>query len=381
MAKDRERNLFKRGATWYVRARVNGRLEVQSLHTSSLATAIRKRDEMYPQLSHRGSEKAFKQALQRDLAGIEAEEEEERKSPRGGILLSKAFDIFTRDADRRACGARQMDSHKTYWRKFLEWLAANYPEIQYCREVTQSIAKEWSSAKLAGVKATSTYNKHLSTMHYVFNVVCGMDDELRNPFANIHKRQEKDLKSKQPFTDDELKAIFALPDEEFKRLCAIGLYSTLRLSSARGLKWEQYDGEYIHAIHEKTGADATMRVPADLKYWLDRVPQAERKGFICPTYATKPWANASQLVQSMLQKAGIQTQRLEAGINGKVRTVCIKGFHSFRHTAITRSLQNGATVTQVKRLAGHASERMQEHYTHFGADDAGDAAGRIGRFW
>ena len=73
MANDKERNLFKRGETWYVRAKVNGRLEIQSLHTTRLEEAIKMRDEMYPQLSKRGSEKAFKQALQRDLAGFEAE--------------------------------------------------------------------------------------------------------------------------------------------------------------------------------------------------------------------------------------------------------------------------------------------------------------------
>lgn len=376
-----DRYLLNVNGWYYARFRVNGKWQKHSLHTKDLEEAREKRDALIGDLVNREDDKKVLQSVKRKLAGIEAEEEEERKSPKGGIHLSKAFEVFARDADRRPCGARQMETHKNNWKKFLEWLAAVYPAIHYCREVTQGIAKEWSSEKLADVRATSTYNKHLSTVHYVFEVICGMDEELRNPFAHIHKRQEKDLKCKQPFTDDELKAIFALPDEEFKRLCAIGLYTTLRLTSARCLKWEQYDGEYIHAIHEKTGADATMRVPEELKYWLDRVPQAERQGYICPTYAVKPWANASQLVQSMLQKAGIQTQRLEAGINGKVRTVCIKGFHSFRHTAITKSLQNGATTTQVKRLAGHSSERMQEHYTHFGADDAGNAASKIGRFW
>ena len=63
------------------------------------------------------------------------------------------------------------------------------------------------------------------------------------------------------------------------------------------------------------------------------------------------------------------------------RTACVKGFHSLRHTAITLSLQNGATVASVRRLAGHASERMQQRYTHLGADTAGQASDAIGAFW
>ena len=62
-------------------------------------------------------------------------------------------------------------------------------------------------------------------------------------------------------------------------------------------------------------------------------------------------------------------------------TACVKGFHSLRHTAITLSLQNGATVASVRRLAGHATERMQAHYTHLGADTAGQASDAIGVFW
>ena len=63
------------------------------------------------------------------------------------------------------------------------------------------------------------------------------------------------------------------------------------------------------------------------------------------------------------------------------RTACVKGFHSLRHTAVTLSLQNGATVASVRRLAGHASERMQQRYTHLGADTAGQASDAIGVFW
>ena len=86
-------------------------------------------------------------------------------------------------------------------------------------------------------------------------------------------------------------------------------------------------------------------------------------------------------MQRTLQAIGIRTTKQIVGKNGELRNACIKGFHSFRHTAITLALRNGAGVAQVKRLAGHASEGMQARYTHLGDEDAGDAAARIGKFW
>jgi integrase len=91
------------------------------------------------------------------------------------------------------------------------------------------------------------------------------------------------------------------------------------------------------------------------------------------------WLN--QYVLRELEVAGIQTRREVEGLNGQRRVACVKGFHSFRHTAITMALAAGKTSAQVRRLAGHATEAMQRRYTHLDADDAGDAAEAIGKFW
>ena len=377
MARQDTKNLFERGGVYYLRYISDGREIRESLHTGDLQEAIRARD---LRLSFRGRDD-YKKFLQRELAGLCAEEAEERKAANQGIRLADAFGVFQNDADRPACKQKQMDNHRSNWRRFLEWLREKHPEIEYCRQVTKPIAKEWCADELQGVRAIGTYNKHHATMKLVFKWICANDDDMLNPFEHSHKRRETDIQGKQPFTDDELRRLFSYPDDEFCRLTAIGLYATLRFTSARNLDWNQYDGEYLTATHDKTGAPATVRVPDELKYWLDKVPEQDRKGAICPTFKNRTEGSASTLYQAILQRCGIQTQATMKGLNGTLRTVCVKGFHSLRHTAITRALQAGATISQVKRLAGHASERMQETYTHLGADDAGEAAGRIGRFW
>jgi integrase len=379
--KEDKKNLTLINGVWYFRLMVNGAVVKQSLHTSSLEKARRLRDEMRLSFVGRMDEKKRLEQVERQLAGIEAEEEREKKSPLKGTLLINAFKLFENDPARRSCKKEQLENHRTNWTKFLKWLALNHPEIMYCRQVTRSIGQEWAADLLKSVRATNTYNRHVSSVRYVFTSLMGYDEELKNPMERIHQRQDKDCQSKEAFTDEELKAIFSSPYKEFRMLSAVGLYTTLRLGSARKLTWEQFDDSltYLTAIHDKTGADASQRIADELREILQEVPKAARHGLMFPTFAAKSKSNACQLMQNCLSLCGIVTKKSIEGLNGKTRTVCIKGFHSFRHTGITRALRNGAGVAQTRQLAGHASERMQKRYTHFNADDAGDAAARIGR--
>lgn len=380
---DDTRYLFLRGETWYLRIKINGKLLIQTLRTSSVEKARELRDQRVPELTTRMDEKARLKSIQRQLAGIELEEKEERESPLRGPLLVDAFTYFEKDPDRRHCSKYQMDAHRRHWRDFIAWMLKHHPEVQYGRQVTREICREWAAEKLKEARATNTYNRHISTVRYVFTSLNGIDEQIHNPMERIHKRVDYDCVSKEPFTPDELRAVFKSMNHEFRLLAAVGLYTTLRLGSARMLTWEMFDKDlsYVHAIHEKTGADATQKVCAELREWLESVPPEKRHGFLCPSFASRTKSYACCIVKDCLQKCGIQTQRQMEGLNGKIRTVCVKGFHSFRHTAITMALQHGATVAQVKRLAGHASERMQERYTHLTADDAGAASAVIGKFW
>ena len=100
---DDTRYLFLRGETWYLRIKINGKLLIQTLRTSSVEKARELRDQRVPELTTRMDEKARLKSIQRQLAGIELEEKEERESPLRGPLLVDAFTYFEKDPDRRHC--------------------------------------------------------------------------------------------------------------------------------------------------------------------------------------------------------------------------------------------------------------------------------------
>ncbi len=375
------RNLTLKGKMWYLTAMVNGARISKSLRTDDLAEARRKRDEILGERLASRDEVTLLKSVRRQLEGIQFEEEQRKSSKLSGELLMYAHRKWLHSSSRRYCGEHQEHMHISHWQDFLAWLKKRHPEILYCRQLTRGIAMEYSDHVFASKRCTRTYNTHMTSCRQILAVIEQADEHFVNPFGFIHHRSERDSVSKEAFTEEELRLIFAHDDDEFRLLFAVGLYTTLRLSSALKLRWEQVTGGYLAATHEKTGADATIRIPDDLSYWLDRVPEADRHGSMFPTFSGMGTHAASFEIQRRLQDLGIVTQQKVTGESGHERTACVRGFHSLRHTAITLSLQNGASVASVRRLAGHATERMQVRYTHLGADTAGQAAGAIGRFW
>ena len=376
-------NLQCRNGHWHLRATVNGIKIAQSLRTTDLEEARLKRNAILGPMQCLNDERNLLHYVERQLKGISVEEDAMVKERSKGPRLDSAWKTWERDPSRQQCRDTQLESHRKHWGEFLEWMRENHPDIQHCRLVSRAVCQEWASDVWATSRTINSYNKRICSVRYVFSSVCRIDEQMRQPMENIHKKKEIDAVGKEPFTDEELRLIFGCRDAEFVRLCAIGLYTTLRFSSARKLRWEDFseDLSLLTAVHEKTGADATQVTAPELREILGRVPADGRHGYVCPGYAECMKSPAVCKIRAALQALGIQTAREIEGMNGKMRRVCIKGFHSFRHTAITLALRNGAGVAQVKRLAGHASEGMQARYTHLGAEDAGKANALIGKFW
>ena len=379
-----EKNLMLRKGVYYLRATVNGVSVRQSLHTGDLEEAVRMRDERLAMLgSGQMSDKVLLQSVERQLAGIEAEEKARREDPMQGAMLSEAFGIWRRDPTRRPCKEGQATIHQSNWRKFLGWLMKRHPEIQFARQLGRNVAMRWAADELEACRAVNTYNHHVTSVKTIFASLRKMDVSLGDPFEFIHVRSDKDdAQGKLPFTAEELAKIKRSPETDFVRLSKIGYYTTLRLENAAHIRWEDFDADllYYYGIHTKTGADATHRINPELRALLAETPPDQRHGYVFPDYARISEQRLAKCFREFLGRCGIQTQITVTGSNGKTRTACIRGFHSFRHTAITQALRNGATPQQVRRLSGHSSERIQRRYTHLDADDAGEAAAKIGTF-
>jgi integrase len=64
-------------------------------------------------------------------------------------------------------------------------------------------------------------------------------------------------------------------------------------------------------------------------------------------------------IKKVFKKAGIQTNRVRE--NGKNK-VAIVGYHSLRHTFISRHAELGTPLAVVQESVGHSSDVMTQHY-------------------
>jgi len=374
---EEKQNLILVNQTWYLRAMVNGVIVKQSLHTSNLAEARILRDERLASLKSAKDEKTMLQSVQRQLDGISIEEERRRKEENQGEVFSTMWKRFE-SSPARDVVPEVMNTYRRHWNVFIEWLQENHPLVLRSHQVDRSIAQEYADHLWNDMKMTpANYNKYVATAKMVFNDSMDRDDDLNNPFSRIKKAVVKTNRH-EIFTEEELELMKADSDKEFVRFCAIGLYTTQRINRAKSIQWEWFspDLKQLYINHNKTEADGSMIVPAELIAVLERVPPDERHGFVCPTWAKMHKAVACLKFREKLVSLGIVAQAENTG-RGK-RKICVHGYHSFRHTGITRSLQNGASSAEVKRLSGQRTTAMQEHYTHMGMEDAGRAASKIG---
>ena len=369
------KNLMNRGGVWYLRYAICGAKVKTSLHTKSLAEAQDRRDELMAKYALR-DERKLAQSLLRQLAGIDEELERKAREENPGILVCRAWQRFVEAPDRRQVSSGQLGNNRRDWEKFLAWLKEHRPEIKYLRQITKQDARDFAGWLLKNCGCNATYNHAITNCGHVFRILRQCNEGLINPFEGIAARKRDDSRTRLPFTREELHAMFHSENREFARLVALGFYSALRLGSALKVRWENISDGYLHAKHDKTGADATLRIPPALQKFLDEVPPERRRGLLFPGF--QEYANKK--LNACFHALGIRTQEEYKTRNGKTRKGVLKGFHSLRHTAVTMALEKGASQAAVQRLAGHATLAMQEHYSHLGADVAGDVSELLGEF-
>ena len=163
-------------------------------------------------------------------------------------------------------------------------------------------------------------------------------------------------------------------DIMLKSLVELLYGSALRISEAEALRVEEIDFEGgVILIHEKkTGVSRKVPVSeaalSAVRHYMNRVRTA------CTTSADRaqgflyPQKGSTALRCLLNAKLGRECRRL--GLK-RITT------HSFRHSAATHLLKNGAGIRQVQAFLGHQSIGSTERYTHVVTEDLKAVLGRF----
>jgi len=198
-------------------------------------------------------------------------------------------------------------------------------------------------------------------------------------FVRQLKRRRGDGLERRPFTLEELRAILAVANPEWRSLIMFGVFTGQRLGDLCALKWSQVDlmRNEITLTSRKTNRRILIPLSEQLREHVLSLPGADSgEDHIHPYDASLLERDGRVKALSrgfaiLLKRAGVRTKQahIKQG-NGRDGARESRGisFHCLRHTAVTLLKEAGVPQAVVQELIGHASEAVNALYTHVGGE-------------
>jgi len=237
--------------------------------------------------------------------------------------------------------------------------------------------------KTAAELSVSTANTDLKILRVAFHqaVIDGL--RLDNPGAavrTLEERKSSDAPERRPFTEKELKTLFAVAKDEWEGLILGGLYTGQRLGDLASLTARRIDlaEELLTFRSQKTGRDMVIPIAGPFLAYLKKHQPRDPDAPIFPkAHEERKEADGesrrlSAQFHALLVKANLTDARPKDKNSGRghsvKRTVSELSFHSLRHNTTSWLKKAGVPESVVRDIIGHESELVSRNYTHVDDD-------------
>jgi len=293
----------------------------------------------------------------------------------GKMLITDTWACYVASVTRPDSGQSTLRQYALQFNRFAEWVKKQHPDLLYMADVDRSVAREFASYLRACVCA-GTYNKYIRLFALVFRVLsedAGMKD---NPWSHITRLRHNPI-NKRDFTDNELKAIFGAAKGEMFTICLEAYHTALRLGDDCLLEWAEANVATgrITRIQLKTARrnpkPVIIPMHPELAAHLRSIAGERKDKYVCPEMAAaykRDPATVTNKFQEFLKACGIKTQLEGTGKGTGKRAVVEVGFHSFRHSWVSRAAENGMDSASIRAIAGWGSPAMEKVYSHVGIE-------------
>ena len=254
-------------------------------------------------------------------------------------------------------------------------------------QVTTDDVRRFLNEKRATTSA-GTANLARKTLSAIFIRAVKNHHLRQNPVSPIkpfkHLKGEK--VTRRGYTLDELGAIYTKAPNEFWRYMILGeFYTGLRMGDLVCLQWRAVDlqKDVLALQDEKTGKPLQIPIAKPLRAILARIfagaeARSSRAIIFWPEQAARYQEKGSgvfssefyKLILAPLELVTPRAKSHKATGNGHSakRQVNEVSFHSLRHSFVSFLRSTGSNQAVAKELAGHASDRVSDLYTHLPED-------------
>lgn len=324
---------------------------------------------------------ALKQAEEdiRKNKTVKALVENYRRELSGGslIALSDAYALAAAKPSRRVPGAEYAALRESYWNDFVAFLKETDPDVVNLSDIRKSHCEAYvrllvDEGRFLDPKliAPKTVKEIVAACKWVISRLEEDAGLIHNPWNNVVLPAPNPV-GRELFTPDELQKIWdGMARDTFCRsLFFIAANSGLTEGDICTLEWKDIDftTSWIRRSRRKTGVDIDGPMLPDLVGYLSSLPRTSE--YVLPEHARMYLANStsvSRKVKRFLEDLGIVTTVKRPGMHA----VSVKDLHSMRHVFAYRAKKYGIPDSYIKKLLGHNTLLMTQHYAdHCNEDD------------
>lgn len=221
-----------------------------------------------------------------------------------------------------------------------------------------TLCHEWQAAGNKG----QTINLVLDRAKGIFDFAIDRGYAKANPFLSAARHNEDDPRPRRDLSPDEVRALLAAAEGEYRARWAVLLYSGLRGDNAASLRWDWIDFARhtltIPRSEFKTNRDTVIPLHPTLAAILQEW-QATGSWKGETVFPSKTLAAIRRKLERDCKTAGIDTEGVD--------------LHALRHTFASALLNAGTPIEQISRLLGHKNIETTQRYLHW--DQAALAGG------
>ena len=352
---------------WVMRWRVGGRYVQEATSFATSAAGRKKAEALLMERTEINRLRDQRDRLQVLISRAQSIEQRIREiqasaSVRKAVVLGELVELWRNSPRRRDCSSAQADRYAAQIGQFVTWAGEGVD----VRAVDDDMAERYAR-HLAEHYSGNTYNKHLNTLDAAWAAVGRSAGTEANPWHDL-PRKRLDTHVRRALTPEEIAAIRAAATGEDRALIEIGLRTGLRLGDACRLDWIAFRANgVLDVVTGKTGAEVVLPSAGLLAALADAGFARKASGPVLPRTAAayKSGKSGPTIISSRIgrvfEAAGVaRTVKADGWKRARAET----GFHSLRHTFVTRALEAGVPAPIVRALVGHASAAMTDRYSH-----------------
>lgn len=374
-------SLYKQDGIYIARWIVGGKVYARSTSERELRAAERKLASFVAPFAARTEAERYEALAARAASWFARAEEAEAALPK--LRLDRTWQAYERSPKRRPIQKDTLSHYAGYFASLRAFLAKHRPEIVEARHVDADAVADYLDS--ISNLSPNTYNKHVNCFAAVWRTLAPEIGWRENPWLAVARRTLTPH-SRRALSDAEVAAVFAAADaisREAGVLFRIGAFTGLRLADCCFLDWSAVDlanGDVRvkpRKTARSTGALVAIPIMPELRAALESTPPQMRVGPVLPEIARRYRRDTSSvsdlIVNRAFHAAGIETNHAEPGQKNRAVDV---GFHSLRHTFVTRCALAGVPLPVVRAIVGHSTTAMTEHYAHSNLEAARTALAR-----